>query len=97
MHDYALDEEIRPTVFVPYSQAGPQTSDSLYLVTRTAAGAPSSFQSALETAVHEIDRNLPVSDVQTMQDRLRTSLSRRSFTMWLLCLFAISGLILATP
>jgi predicted permease len=95
LHDNSLDAEVKPAMFIPYSQAGDSTSNSLYFVIRTAAAGPRSYEPLAERAVHEIDPNLPVSDVRVMEDRVRDSLYQRSFTMSLLCLFAISALVLA--
>jgi putative ABC transport system permease protein len=95
LHDNSLDTEIRPAMYIPYSQAGDTTSNSLYFAIRTAAAGPLSYEPLAEKAVHEIDLNLPVSDVRVMEDRVRDSLSQRSFTMSLLCLFALSALVLA--
>ena len=95
MHDDALDNQIRPALFIPYAQAGPQTTNSLYFLVRTASANPLSFTPSAGAAVRAIDPNLPLSDIRVEQDRVSDSLAQRSFTMWLLCFFGASALVLA--
>jgi len=92
-HD-GLDKETKPTMYVPYSQAGQATKLALYLVLRAkAASLP--MMDEVSKAIHTVDPTLPIADVRTMDERLHNSLARRLHTMWLLCIFAGSALLLA--
>ena len=46
-------------------------------------------------AIHAIDRNLPVSDIRTMEDVTASALSQPRFVTFLLALFAGTALTLA--
>jgi len=57
---------------------------------------PAMLASAVNHELHEIDRDLPMYRVVTMEQRVAESLSRRRFTTVLLALFAGVALALAT-
>ena len=65
-----------------------------YLVAR-AAGDPAQATAAAAAEIRALDSELPVFDVQTMDQRLGDSLARRRFAMFLLGLFAAIALTLA--
>ncbi|MBO0910563.1 MAG: ABC transporter permease [Acidobacteria bacterium] len=60
-----------------------------------AASNPGSLVSAVTNAIHEVDREVPVRDVQTMDDLVRSSLSGQRFDFLLLGAFAVMALVLA--
>ena len=64
------------------------------LVVRTAA-EPHSLISAVRSRVFELDRELPVTAVQTMDEVLESAASAPRFTMSLLSAFSAIALILA--
>ena len=64
------------------------------LVVRTSS-PPNTLVSAISNAVHEVDREQPVSDVITMDDILADSLSHQRFNMLLLSAFSGLALLLA--
>jgi predicted permease len=57
--------------------------------------APSSMVSAVTNAIHEVDRNMPVRDIFTMDDMIAKSLSQPRFNMFLLGIFAGIAALLA--
>jgi putative ABC transport system permease protein len=59
------------------------------------SGNGASVARALREAVRSLDSALPLSDVQTMDEIERGSLSQRSFQMLLIVLFAASALLLS--
>src|SRR5215471_2429489 len=59
-------------------------------------GDPTALAAAVKQQVHELDSDLPLYNVITMQQRLDESLARRRFTMLLLGVFAVIALALAT-
>ncbi len=78
-------------VYVPYLQDG---YPCYYLTVRT-AGDPLSLVAAVRQAVTAVQRELPVSDVMTMAQRIANSTSRTRFIAVLLVLFAVLALVLA--
>ncbi|HEY3937644.1 MAG TPA: ABC transporter permease [Bryobacteraceae bacterium] len=77
--------------YVPCVVHPPQTA---YLVMRT-DGDPRRFANALRSQVQKVDRDEPVSDINTMDDVLAGTLGQRRLTMWLLGSFAGIALLLA--
>ncbi len=86
-----LDQDVTPQVYVPYLQFAP---GSMTMVMRTAAD-PLSLAAAVRNQVLAIDRELPVYEVRTMEQRLATSISSRRFNLLLLGVFALLALALA--
>jgi predicted permease len=78
-------------VYVPYLQSG---YPCYYLTVRT-AGDPLSMVAAVRQVVTAVERELPVSDVMTMAQRIANSTSRTRFIAVLLVLFAGLALVLA--
>lgn len=74
-----------------YKQLG---AFNMMLVMRTSA-APLSMLVAAKRAVHSIDPDVAVQNVQTMGDLIRSSLAGRRFTMLLMVIFAALALVLA--
>jgi predicted permease len=78
-------------IYVPYLQSGYPV---YYLTVRT-AGDPLSQVAAVRRAVTAVERELPISDVMTMAQRMANSTSRTRFIALLLALFAALALVLA--
>jgi ABC-type antimicrobial peptide transport system permease subunit len=57
---------------------------------------PAALTSAVKQQIRELDSDLPLYNVRTMEQRLEESLARRRFSMLLLALFAGVALALAT-
>jgi predicted permease len=95
-----LDQNRPPAMlYVPLGQlsaptAGGWRSFSMTLVVRSSA-KPASLVSAVSNAVHDVDRNIPVRNVLTMDELVTTSLSQQRFNLMLLSAFAVLALILA--
>ena len=73
---------------------GGWTSFPMWLVVRTNSN-PSSLTSAVTGAVHQVDSELPLLQIRTMQDVVGESLSQQRFNMLLLAVFAALALLLA--
>jgi putative ABC transport system permease protein len=86
-----LEADPRLILYRPFSQ---QTRPSGYLAVKT-AGDPMDLVRAVRAQALELDRNVPASDVLTMEQRLAGSVSSRRFNMVLLGLFAALALALA--
>jgi len=82
--DRNLMKDPSPTIYHPALQA---PSAFMNLAVRT-AGDPLAPLSAIERKVREIDRNLPVYKIATMEQNLADSLMRRRFSMLLLAILA---------
>jgi len=87
------------TLYTPLAQLstpllGGWTSFSMWLLVHTNS-TPSSLTSAVTSAVHQVDSELPLLQTRTMQDVIAESLSQRRFNMLLLAVFAGLALLLA--
>jgi predicted permease len=67
----------------------------MHMLVRTAPGRELTLLPAITRAVNEIDSQVPITDVASMEQVLATSLARRSFTMMLLATAAGLALILS--
>ena len=101
--DVKLDglDQTRPSavVYMPVDQisagvTGAWRSFSMSLVIRTLS-KPESMVSAATNAVHQVDPEIPVRDILTMNDLLANSVSQQRFNMLLLGAFGVLALILA--
>lgn len=79
--------------YFPHTQAPPL--GRLRWVVIKAAGDPSAVMRAVRSAVLEIDRDLPLADVQTMDERKSGSLLRQTLAMNLAAIFAAVALLLS--
>lgn len=95
-------DQTRPSaaLYMPLAQLtmpgalGEFRSFPMILVVRT-ANNPSGIVSAATNAVHEIDSEIPVRDVLSMNDVMAKSVSQQRFNMLLLGAFGILALLLA--
>jgi putative ABC transport system permease protein len=91
-----LDAEPRPEIYLPHAQfpAGTGTPlRSLRLVLRS-EGDPGQLTGALRAAVAELDPDLPVVEVQAMEEALGAWAAERRLTMLLVGVFAMLSLTL---
>ena len=89
---YTLDEtDSRIAMYHPHTQA---PSRAMNIVVRSAA--PAALTAAAAAEIRTLDRDLPIYNVRTMEERVDESLARRRFSMLLLTLFAGLALGLAT-
>ena len=65
------------------------------LVVRSAAGNPLAVVNSVRAAVWSVDRDLPVTQVETLADALSGSVATPRFTTTLLALFAVAALVIA--
>ncbi|MGE0882118.1 MAG: ABC transporter permease [Blastocatellales bacterium] len=87
----SLEDEPLISLFHPIDQFNIRTR---YLVARTSA-APEQLLASVKNQVRALDPELPVYDVDTMEQRLHNALARRRFAMQLLGVFALVAMILA--
>ena len=91
-----LDAQEKPQLYVPFLQPLFEDSKvgSMYLVVRTDSD-PAGMTATVRHEVAAIDRDQPISDIKSMDERIGASLSERRFDMLLLGLFAFVALVLA--
>ncbi len=86
-----LNVETRPEVYVPFAQ-GP--FQEMFVAVK-ADGDPGGVTSAVRAAVLELDREQPIFNVKTMEQRLGQSVAGQRFNTLLLAIFAGLALLLA--
>jgi predicted permease len=86
-----LDDAARPTLYL----ANPQIPSSRVVMVVHTAGDPSALIGSATRAVHQLDPDIAVVDVYSMEERLAGSLAQRRFSMFLLQTFSVIALILA--
>jgi putative ABC transport system permease protein len=87
----SLDAPVQPTVYLPHTQF---TLPFMGLVTRT-EGSPGAVASAVRTAVLELDPDLPIGDVHTIEQIIHASTGQPRFRTWLILAFAGLAVLLA--
>jgi predicted permease len=87
-----LDARPAPETYVPYRQA---ISLRLMDAMVRTAGDPSALATSIRGQVADLDRTLPVYDVQTLEQALASSIAPRRFNLLLLGIFAAVALVLA--
>lgn len=81
----------KPGFFFPLAQ---QAQSGMVLVLRT-QGDPMSMVAAMRSEIAAIDKDLPLSDVKTLEQVASSAVARTRFTMLLLSVFAGVALLLA--
>ncbi|HET7205940.1 MAG TPA: ABC transporter permease [Terriglobales bacterium] len=95
-----LDQtRVASTLYMPLAQVsvpsmGGWISFPMSLVVRSSTN-PGSMVSAVSNAIHEVDPEIPLLNVLTMDDVVSNSVSQRRFNMLLLGAFGVLGLVLA--
>ena len=87
----ALEIEVMPEAYFPYQQ---YPLNFMSLVVQTASD-PASMVPAIRNQVLSIDKDQPVSDVKTMEQRVAKSVASSRFVMLLLSSFSVLALGLA--
>jgi predicted permease len=88
---YGLDTSGRIAVYMPHTQA---TSRALYVTVRT-NGEPETVAAAVRQQVRELDPNLPIYRMRSMDVLVDASISTQRFAMRILGVFALIALVLA--
>jgi len=87
----SLDVDVFPIVYIPHTQLSPGV---MTFVIRTNSN-PQSLATGVVAAVHELDPELPVADVQPMDDVVAFTVARPRVIMTLLVAFAVMAMLLA--
>src|SRR5580692_2671875 len=91
VRDVALSQKPGPMMYVPFAQAPLYGGE---VVVRSSLSA-SSVAAAIRQAVHSIDKDLPVTDVESFADALGASVTQERFRTFLLGSFSVIALVLA--
>jgi putative ABC transport system permease protein len=86
-----LEAEVKPEVFV----SAAQRPWSFMTFAVRASGDPSAIAVAARNRVWAVDRDVPVYELTTLEQRRSDSLAQRRFNMFLLASFAVLALLLA--
>jgi putative ABC transport system permease protein len=89
---YGSDSKPLIKIYTPFGRNAQRTST---LSIRASTSDPESLSSAVVRAVHEIDKDLPVEEIMTLDDILGREASPRRFNAVLFSVFAALALILA--
>ena len=92
VRQFELTAEPKPQMYLTYRQFG--FFDAQDLVVKTDVD-PASLAATVRKTVWEIDKDQPVSNIQTMEAILADSIARQRFSMLLLAIFAAVALVLA--
>ena len=87
----AVDEAAQPAFYVSYRQS-PRAQ--LLLFVRTASN-PVALVDAVRREIHALNKNLPLYDIKTMDERMRDATARARFGAILLAIFATIAFALA--
>ena len=88
---YGLERPMRPGLYFPLPD---YPADSLTVALKT-GGEPSALAAPARALLRELDPDLAVNQVRTMEDALRRSLTTRATYSWMLAVFAFLALVLA--
>jgi putative ABC transport system permease protein len=95
---YSPDEQPRVEVYTHYKQLNPQffaaATRSMWLAVRTHAD-PTSLTAAIRNEVQQIDKDQPISNVDTMDNIVAATIAPQKFATWLLGIFAATAMLLA--
>jgi putative ABC transport system permease protein len=96
---FGLDDEMLPHTYMPYVQHAPNelkggTAQQLRVAVRMPRD-PASAAASVRSAVWSLDRQVPVTDIRTMEQVISESTAPRRFNMVLVGFFAAVALLLA--
>jgi putative ABC transport system permease protein len=91
IHDVSLGKDPGPMLYVPFAQAPLYGTEVVVKSTLSA----SAVVGAIRSVTHQIDKNLPVTDIASLPDALSASVAQPRFRTLLIALFGVLALILA--
>jgi putative ABC transport system permease protein len=92
VRNYGSEELGRIKIYTPLGRSPLQRST---LAVRVAGVDPMSLVAPIKTELQAINRNVPISEIATLEDRLDHRIAPRRFNTWLLGLFAAVAFLLA--
>jgi putative ABC transport system permease protein len=88
---YGLERPVRPAFYMPVAMS-PRSSMTLALHT---PGDPASLTSAVREVLRQMDPEVPMFRVRTMEESIRRSMALRAAFSWMLAVFASLAFVLA--
>jgi predicted permease len=88
-----VEQTVEPDVYISYLQTVEEAPSFVIL---RASGNPSALVAGLRREVLTLDKNVPLYDVKTLEERSRDATSRTRFTALLLGVFATMALLLSS-
>jgi predicted permease len=92
LKDFPADPDTKPAFWFPLGQ---MEFPSVFFAVRAAGIEPAGLTSAVAEAVHQVDPELPLADIRTLERRAAAALAARRFALWLFQTFAVLALVLA--
>ena len=90
---YGSDAKPLNKIYTPFGPYAAQRNSTLSI--RSSTSDPEALTAAVTHAVHEIDKDVPVNEVMTLENLLARESSTRRFNALLFSLFAVLALVLA--
>jgi predicted permease len=91
VRQHGLEQPVEPEVYLPFAQAA-KVDVSIVIAT---TGNPAGLAATLRAMIRSVNREVPVFEVSTLEQRLSESIAQRRLTMFLLSAFAALALLLA--
>ena len=95
---YSPNEKPRVEIFTPYKQVNPQyfaaATRNMWLAVKTQRD-PTTLTAAIRNEVQQIDKDQPISNVDTMENIVAATVAPQKFATWLLGIFAAVAMVLA--
>ncbi len=91
---WGLNQPVDPAVYAPYAQSDEAWRRWMTLAIRT-PGPQAGLDDEVEQEVWTLDRQIPISDIHSMNDLMSVSLAQQRFNMLLLGTFAGLALVLS--
>lgn len=101
VHQNSLDAEPRPQMYLPHAQFPATVPDSVdgairsMTVTLRSVRRPADLIGEVRQAVHELDPNMPLAQVRTLDDVVRASTATSRFALAMVGAFALLALAIA--
>src|SRR5215472_9015320 len=92
VRDVNLRETPKPQLYLPLLQR--QKLGSVHIYVRTQSDDPMQVASELQNSVWTVDKDMPVTHIQSMSAIISKSVAEPRFRTWLLSAFAVAGLAL---
>ena len=94
----SLDSQPEPHLYVPVQQTNEDAvgllTNNQYWLLRTSVD-PLTLSAGVRREIQAVDREVPASNIRTLEQCLSASVAPRRFNLWLLTVFAAAALVLA--
>jgi putative ABC transport system permease protein len=87
-----LSQAVQPALYLPAAQA---TAWGTSLIVKADVSDPLALTSGIRHEIQQLDSQLPIADIATMDQRMSAAMSQQRFRTTLVGLFAIQALLLA--